>query len=117
MPKVKTHSGAKKRFSVTGSGRIKREKAFQAHILTSKSKKRKRNLRQSDVAGKAGRMRLVVRDVVMAEGQREKRLVPIPQALRARDETRERENDGHDCEEQRLTTRERLRIGAEMIEP
>ncbi len=47
MPKIKTHSGAKKRFSVTGSGKIKREKAFQAHIMTSKSKKRKRNLRQS----------------------------------------------------------------------
>ena len=47
MPKLKTKSGAKKRFKVTGSGQIKREKAYQAHILTSKSKKRKRNLRQS----------------------------------------------------------------------
>ena len=47
MPKLKTKSGAKKRFKVTGSGQVKREKAFQAHILTSKSKKRKRNLRQS----------------------------------------------------------------------
>lgn len=47
MPKIKTKSGAKKRFKVTGSGRIKREKAFQAHILTSKSKKRKRNLRHA----------------------------------------------------------------------
>lgn len=46
MPKVKTKSGAKKRFKMTGSGRIKREKAFQAHIMTSKSKKRKRGLRQ-----------------------------------------------------------------------
>ena len=47
MPKTKTKSGAKKRFKLTGSGRIKREKAFQAHIMTSKSKKRKRGLRQS----------------------------------------------------------------------
>jgi large subunit ribosomal protein L35 len=53
MPKVKTHSGAKKRFSVTGSGQIKREKAFQAHIMTSKSKKRKRNLRQSSLVAPA----------------------------------------------------------------
>ena len=53
MPKIKTHSGAKKRFSVTGSGKIKREKAFQAHIMTSKSKKRKRNLRQSSLVSKA----------------------------------------------------------------
>jgi len=52
MPKMKTKSGAKKRFRVTGSGQIKREKAFQAHILTSKSKKRKRNLRQSSLVAK-----------------------------------------------------------------
>lgn len=44
---MKTKSGAKKRFKLTGSGRIKREKAFQAHIMTSKSKKRKRNLRKA----------------------------------------------------------------------
>lgn len=49
---MKTKSGAKKRFRVTGSGQIKREKAFQAHILTSKSKKRKRNLRQSSLVAK-----------------------------------------------------------------
>ena len=53
MPKMKTKSGAKKRFKVTGSGQIKREKAFQAHIMTSKSKKRKRNLRQATLVAKA----------------------------------------------------------------
>ncbi len=53
MPKMKTKSGAKKRFKMTGSGRIKREKAYQAHIMTSKSKKRKRNLRQSTLVSKA----------------------------------------------------------------
>lgn len=45
MPKVKTNSSAKKRFSVTGSGRIKRNKAYKSHLLTKKSTKRKRNLR------------------------------------------------------------------------
>ena len=44
MPKMKTKSGAKKRFSLTASGRIKRKHAYKSHILTKKSKKRKRNL-------------------------------------------------------------------------
>jgi large subunit ribosomal protein L35 len=44
MPKMKTNSGAKKRFSLTGSGKIKRKHAFKSHILTKKSNKRKRNL-------------------------------------------------------------------------
>ncbi len=44
MPKMKTNSGAKKRFSLTGTGKIKRKHAFKSHILTKKSKKRKRNL-------------------------------------------------------------------------
>ena len=44
MPKMKTNSGAKKRFTLTGTGRIKRKHAFKSHILTKKSKKRKRNL-------------------------------------------------------------------------
>jgi large subunit ribosomal protein L35 len=45
MPKQKTHSGAKKRFKQTGSGKIKRRKANKSHILTKKSPKRKRQLR------------------------------------------------------------------------
>ena len=44
MPKVKTNPGAKKRFSLTGSGKIKRKHAFKSHILTKKATKRKRNL-------------------------------------------------------------------------
>ncbi|CAI8277911.1 MAG: 50S ribosomal protein L35 [Bacteroidetes bacterium MED-G17] len=44
MPKAKTNSSAKKRFSVTGSGKIKRKHAFKNHILTKKTKKQKRNL-------------------------------------------------------------------------
>lgn len=47
MPKMKTKSGAKKRFSLTASGRIKRKHAYKSHILTKKSKKRKRNLTKS----------------------------------------------------------------------
>ena len=47
MPKMKTNRGAAKRFKATGSGKIRRSKAFTSHILTSKSSKRKRNLRQS----------------------------------------------------------------------
>ena len=44
MPKVKTKSSAKKRFTLTASGKIKRKHAYKSHILTKKSKKRKRNL-------------------------------------------------------------------------
>lgn len=44
MPKTKTISGAKKRFKLTGTGKIKRKHAFKSHILTKKSTKRKRNL-------------------------------------------------------------------------
>ncbi len=44
MPKIKTNSGAKKRFALTGTGKVKRQHAYHSHILTKKSKKRKRNL-------------------------------------------------------------------------
>ena len=44
MPKVKTNSGAKKRFALTGTGKIKRKHAYKSHILTKKTKKQKRNL-------------------------------------------------------------------------
>jgi len=44
MPKLKTHKGAAKRFKKTGTGKIKRHKAFLRHILTSKKKKRKKHL-------------------------------------------------------------------------
>ena len=46
MPKMKTRSGAKKRFRVTATGKVKRASAFRSHILTSKSRKRKRKLRK-----------------------------------------------------------------------
>lgn len=47
MPKMKTHRGAAKRFTKTGSGKIRRAKAFHSHILTKKSPKRKRSLGQT----------------------------------------------------------------------
>jgi len=47
MPKMKTHRGAAKRFKKTGTGKLKRAKAFKSHILTKKSSKTKRNLRKA----------------------------------------------------------------------
>jgi large subunit ribosomal protein L35 len=49
MPKIKTNRGAAKRFKLTGSGKIKRSKAYLRHILTSKARKQKRRLRKSTV--------------------------------------------------------------------
>ena len=43
MPKIKTNSGSKKRFTLTGTGKVKRKHAFKSHILTKKTKKQKRN--------------------------------------------------------------------------
>lgn len=53
MPKLKTHSGAKKRFNLTKTGKVKRAKAFKSHILTKKSQKRKRNFRNETELSKA----------------------------------------------------------------
>ncbi len=52
MPKMKTNSGAKKRFALTGTGKIKRKHAFKSHILTKKTKKQKRNLTHSGLVHK-----------------------------------------------------------------
>ena len=52
MPKLKTHSGAKKRFNLTKTGKVKRAKAFKSHILTKKTKKQKRNLTHFTVLAK-----------------------------------------------------------------
>ncbi len=53
MPKMKSHRGAKKTFGKTGTGKIKRRKMFRRHILTSKSTKRKRQLRKATLVSKA----------------------------------------------------------------
>ena len=53
MPKVKTKSGAKKRFKLTGTGKIKRKHAFKSHILTKKETKQKRNLTHMGLVDKS----------------------------------------------------------------
>ncbi len=64
MPKLKTNSGAKKRFELTGSGRIKRKHAFKSHILTKKTKKQKRNLTQTGLIAKVDEKR--VKSLILA---------------------------------------------------
>ncbi len=58
MPKVKTKSGAKKRFNLTGTGKIKRKHAYKSHILTKKETKQKRNLTHVAILDKADKKRV-----------------------------------------------------------
>lgn len=58
MPKMKSNRGAAKSFRKTASGKLKRSKAYKSHILTSKSRKRKRDLRKSVVVSKADAKRV-----------------------------------------------------------
>ncbi len=58
MPKVKTNSGAKKRFKLTGTGKLKRKRAFKRHILTKKETKQKRNLGHSAIVHKSDEPRI-----------------------------------------------------------
>jgi large subunit ribosomal protein L35 len=58
MPKMKTHRGAAKRFKKTGTGKIKRSRNNKQHILTKKSTKRKRKLRQSDLVAAVDEKRI-----------------------------------------------------------
>ena len=58
MPKMKTNSGAKKRFDVTGTGKIKRKHAYKSHILTKKTNKRKRNLTYSSIVDSTDEKRM-----------------------------------------------------------
>lgn len=51
MPKMKSNRAAKKRFRVTGTGKVRSNHAYKSHILTKKSRKRKRNLRRADIIG------------------------------------------------------------------
>lgn len=59
MPKMKTHRGAAKRFSLTATGKIKRNHAFKSHILTKKTTKRKRNLRKGAIMNAADAQRVI----------------------------------------------------------
>ena len=61
MPKMKTHKGAKKRFKITGSGKVKRMRAFKSHILTKKTSKRKRRLRQATTLKTPGEVKNIKR--------------------------------------------------------
>ena len=58
MPKMKTHKGAKKRFSITGKGKVRRLKAYKSHILTKKTTKRKRGLDMPSLVSKADQKRV-----------------------------------------------------------
>ena len=58
MPKIKTNSGAKKRFTLTGSGKVKRKHAYKSHILTKKTIKQKRNLTHTAVVAKVDEKRI-----------------------------------------------------------
>jgi large subunit ribosomal protein L35 len=58
MPKLKRHRGCAKRFKITASGKIKRKKAYASHILTKKTSKRKRSLRQSGLIHKRDERRI-----------------------------------------------------------
>ena len=62
MPKMKTRSSVKKRFRVTATGKVKRGKAYASHILTKKSRKRKRNLRKATLihASQSGKIRTML---------------------------------------------------------
>lgn len=64
MPKMKTHKGAKKRFSITGTGKVRRLKANKSHILTKKSSKRKRNLRRPTIVATRGEEKVIKRLLV-----------------------------------------------------
>ena len=64
MPKMKSNSGAKKRFQLTGSGKVKRKHAFKSHILTKKTTKQKRNLTYSAVLTNADEKR--VKELILA---------------------------------------------------
>ncbi len=61
MPKMKTHKGAAKRFKMTGTGKVKRMKAFKSHILTKKTSKRKRRLRQGTTISTRGEAKNIKR--------------------------------------------------------
>ncbi len=64
MPKMKTHSGAKKRFSITGTGKVRRLKAYKSHILTKMDAKKKRNLRRPTIVETNGEVKRIKRLLV-----------------------------------------------------
>jgi large subunit ribosomal protein L35 len=61
MPKMKSHKGARKRFTITGKGKLRRLKAYKSHILTKKDPKRKRRLRRPALVTVPGEIRMIKR--------------------------------------------------------
>jgi large subunit ribosomal protein L35 len=61
MPKMKSHKGARKRFKLTGTGKVKRRRAFKSHILTKKTSKRKRRLRRGEIIATPGETKRIKR--------------------------------------------------------
>jgi large subunit ribosomal protein L35 len=61
MPKMKSHKGARKRFKLTGTGKVKRRRAFKSHILTKKTSKRKRRLRRGAIITVRGEAKTIKR--------------------------------------------------------
>jgi large subunit ribosomal protein L35 len=61
MPKMKSHKGARKRFKITGTGKVKRRRAFKSHILTKKTSKRKRRLRRGAIITVRGEAKKIKR--------------------------------------------------------
>lgn len=61
MPKMKSHKGARKRFSLTATGKVKRGRAFKSHILTKKTSKRKRRLRRAALIATRGEVKRIKR--------------------------------------------------------
>lgn len=61
MPKMKSHRGARKRFTITGTGKVRRMRAFKSHILTKKTSKRKRRLRQATTISTPGEVKNIKR--------------------------------------------------------
>jgi large subunit ribosomal protein L35 len=76
MPKMKTHSGTKKRFRATGTGKLRGRSAFSTHILEKKSAKRKRRLAQPAIISTRDRAR--VRELLGAKAPREAKRVQAP---------------------------------------
>ena len=61
MPKMKSHKGARKRYSLTATGKLKRFRAYKSHILTKKDAKRKRRLRRATTVTTPGEVRMIKR--------------------------------------------------------
>ena len=81
MPKMKSHSGTKKRFRRTGTGKLMRAKAFKSHILTKKTTKRKRNFRQEGEIAAAERRCRLLQALLIPDGDAGEQLAALGQGV------------------------------------